>query len=205
MGLNSGEVVVGAVGDDLNVDYTAIGHTVGLASRMEQLAEPGKAYVTGMTALLVEGWFDLVDHGDFDVKGVPEAVPVFELAGTGSARTRVEVAGRVLLMDEEFKELLPVLFDFLGVPDSDRPAPANPDARHRQLVTAVRRMVQTGGHDGPALLLYEDLHWLDPGSELFLEHLIDALPASRTLVVVNFRPEFQADWMRKSYYHQLPL
>src|SRR5437764_9391957 len=89
MGLNSGEVVVGAVGDDLNVDYTALGHTVGLASRMEQLAEPGKAYLTGMTALLVEGWFDLIDHGDFDVKGVPEAVPVFELAGTGSALTRV--------------------------------------------------------------------------------------------------------------------
>ena len=46
MGLNSGEVVVGAIGEDLGMDYTAIGHTVGLAQRMEQLAEPGKAYLT---------------------------------------------------------------------------------------------------------------------------------------------------------------
>src|SRR4051794_21703331 len=68
MGVNSGEVVVGAVGDDLNVDYTAIGHTVGLASRVEQLAEPGKPYMTAATAALVHGWFRLHELGDFDVK-----------------------------------------------------------------------------------------------------------------------------------------
>ena len=55
MGLNSGEVVVGAIGDDLAMEYTAIGHTVGLAQRMEQLAEPGKAYLTEHTASLVRG------------------------------------------------------------------------------------------------------------------------------------------------------
>src|SRR5262249_12012245 len=46
IGINSGEVVVGTIGDDLRMDYTAIGHTVGLAQRMEQLAEPGKPLVT---------------------------------------------------------------------------------------------------------------------------------------------------------------
>src|SRR2546423_13356 len=85
MGINSGEVVVGAVGDDLNVDYTAIGHTVGLASRMEQLAEPGKAFLTGATASLVEGWFDLTDLGDFDVKGVAGADPPPPPAGARAA------------------------------------------------------------------------------------------------------------------------
>src|SRR5262249_13317882 len=49
MGLNSGEVVVGKIGDDLRMDYTAQGHTVGLAARMEQIAEPGKAFLTGHT------------------------------------------------------------------------------------------------------------------------------------------------------------
>src|SRR5947209_8994646 len=44
-GLNSGEVVVGALGDDLSLPYTALGHTVGLAQRMEALAEPGRAYL----------------------------------------------------------------------------------------------------------------------------------------------------------------
>jgi class 3 adenylate cyclase/tetratricopeptide (TPR) repeat protein len=307
MGLNSGEVVVGAVGDDLNLDYTAIGHTVGLASRIEQLAEPGKIYVTGATAHLAEGWFRFEELGTFDVKGVDHPVEVFELAGTGSARTRVEaagerglsrfvgrdqetavleaalarasegsgqvvgivadpglgksrlcyefvercrargheiteghgvahgkripllpvlemmrgyfgiedddsdrqardkIAGRLLLLDDEFKDLLPVLFDFLGVADPDRPAPANPEARHRQLIVAVRRLIQTAGRQRQAVILIEDLHWLDAGSDLFLENLIGALPGTQTLVVVNFRPEYQAEWMRKSYYQQLPL
>src|SRR5439155_1262718 len=59
MGLNSGEVVVGTIGDDLHMDYTALGATVGLAQRMEQLAEPGKVYLTEHTARLVEGFFRL--------------------------------------------------------------------------------------------------------------------------------------------------
>jgi class 3 adenylate cyclase len=54
-GLNSGDVVVGAIGDDLHMDYTAIGHTVGLAQRMEALAAPGHVYLTEHTARLVEG------------------------------------------------------------------------------------------------------------------------------------------------------
>src|SRR5216684_247725 len=54
IGLNSGEVIVGAIGDDLRMDYTAQGHTVGLAARMEQIAEPGKVYLTAHTAALVQ-------------------------------------------------------------------------------------------------------------------------------------------------------
>jgi class 3 adenylate cyclase len=50
MGLNSGEVVVGKIGDNLRMDYTAQGHTVGLAARMEDLAEAGKAYLSEAAA-----------------------------------------------------------------------------------------------------------------------------------------------------------
>jgi class 3 adenylate cyclase len=53
IGLNSGEVVVGRIGDDLRMDYTAQGHTVGLASRMEQIAQAGSVYLTDYTAKLV--------------------------------------------------------------------------------------------------------------------------------------------------------
>jgi class 3 adenylate cyclase len=63
LGLNSGEVIVGRIGDDLRVDYTAQGHTVGLAQRMEQLAEAGHAYLTEHTAKLVGGYFRLRDLG----------------------------------------------------------------------------------------------------------------------------------------------
>src|SRR5262247_4186389 len=57
MGINSGEVVVGKIGDDLRMDYTAQGHTVGLAQRMEALASPDTCYLTGATAALVQGYF----------------------------------------------------------------------------------------------------------------------------------------------------
>jgi class 3 adenylate cyclase len=92
MGLNSGEVVVGKIGDDLRMDYTAQGHTVGLAARMEQLAEPGKTFLTEQTAKWVEGYCRLGDLGDFNVKGVNEPLRVFELQGVGPLRTRLEVA-----------------------------------------------------------------------------------------------------------------
>ena len=53
--------------------------------------------------------------------------------------------------------------------------------------------------------LIEDLHWLDPTSEMFLAQWVDAVPQSNTLLLVNFRPEFRAEWMQKSWYRQLPL
>ncbi len=90
MGLNSGEVVVGRIGDDLRMDYTAQGHTVGLASRMESLAEPGKIYLTRSTATLVSGFFRLKDLGKFSIKGEPRGLRVYELEGVGSARTRFD-------------------------------------------------------------------------------------------------------------------
>jgi class 3 adenylate cyclase len=57
IGLNSGEVVVGKIGEDLRMDYTAQGHTVGLAARMEQIAEPGRIYAAEKTAELVRASF----------------------------------------------------------------------------------------------------------------------------------------------------
>jgi class 3 adenylate cyclase len=92
MGLNSGEVVVGAIGDDLRMDYTAQGHTVGLASRMEQLCEPGRVYLTEHTAALAAGYFDLEDLGLFTIKGVREPLRAFALLGQGPLRTRLDVA-----------------------------------------------------------------------------------------------------------------
>jgi len=94
MGINSGEVVVGKIGDDLRMEYTAQGHTVGLAARMEQLAEPGRVYLTEHTARLVEGFFRLNGLGEFNVKGVHQPLRVYELQGLGPLRTRIEVAAR---------------------------------------------------------------------------------------------------------------
>ena len=110
MGLNSGEVVVGGIGEDLGMEYTAVGHTVGLAQRMEQLAEPGKAYLTEHTAALVQGYLALTDLGEFEVKGSSRPLRVHELTGVGAARGRLDVSrargfSRFVGRDEEMKVL----------------------------------------------------------------------------------------------------
>ncbi len=90
MGLNSGEVVVGRIGDDLRMDYTAQGHVVGLAARVQQLAPPGGISVTEQTARLASGFFDFLDRGEQSLKGASVPVRVFELRGHGQIRSRLE-------------------------------------------------------------------------------------------------------------------
>ena len=117
---------------------------------------------------------------------------------------RERIAGRLVLIDESFREVLPLLFDFLGVPNPERPAPRmDPEARQRQLFDILRRLVRAG--QGDTVTLIEDLHWMDRASEAFLGHWVEAIGGSRGLLLVNFRPEYHAPWMQKSYYRQLPL
>jgi class 3 adenylate cyclase len=94
MGINSDEVVVGKIGDDLRMDYTAQGQPVGLAARVQQLAEPGTVLLTENTARLVEGFCILSDAGVRSVKGVSAPIRVLELSAMGPARTRLDAAGR---------------------------------------------------------------------------------------------------------------
>ncbi len=308
IGLNSGEVVVGRIGDDLRMDYTAQGHTVGLAQRIESLAEADACFLSSATAALVSGYFALEDLGVFNLKGVSEPLTVFRLAGVGTARTRFDVsrsrgltrfvgrpnemrtleaaleatraghgavvtvvaqagtgksrlcfefiescrasgltvhegravahgrsiplipileisrsywgiserddersarekiAGRLLLGDESFRDVLPVLFDFLGIADPSQPAPAmEAEARQRQLLGIARRLFQRASAEQPVALLIEDLHWLDAASEAWLRDWVDAVAGTRTLLVVNFRPEYRAEWMARSHVQQIAL
>jgi class 3 adenylate cyclase len=308
IGLNSGEVVVGTIGDDLRMDYTAQGHTVGLAQRMESLAEPNTCYLSAATAALAGGYFALDDLGEFLVKGVADPVRVHRLAGIGAARTRfdisrarglsrfvgraadlrtledalaqaaagngqvvgvvaeagtgksrlcfeflehcrarglrvfegravahgrnipflpilevyrayfgitladddrsarVKIAGHMVVLDQRFAEALPLLFDFLGIGDPEHPGPRlDPEVRQRQLIGLMRQVTQSGSEAQPTVTMIEDLHWLDAASGEFLEHMVDAQAGSRRLLLVNFRPEYRADWMQKSWYRQIPL
>jgi predicted ATPase len=309
MGLNSGEVVVGKIGDDLRMDYTALGHTANLAARMEQIAEPGRIYVAEATAQMCQGFFALRDLGRHEVKGLSQPVGVFELEGVGRMRTRLDVsrargftkfvgrqsdmaaleaaleraiegnaqvigvvaeagtgksrlcyefgercrargivvyeahglshtklvpfhpilemlrsvfriteqdgneaarekiAGRMLLLDETLAESLRLVFEFLGVPDPERPSlPLGPEARQRQLIDLIRRLARARSAREPAVLMFEDLHWFDGASEDYVESVVvEIAPGNRTLVLLNFRPEYHATWMQRSYYQQLPL
>ena len=71
VGLNAGEVVVRAIGNDLHMDYSAVGQTVHLAARMEQLAHPGSTLLTADTLRLVEGLVQVTALGPIPVKGLP--------------------------------------------------------------------------------------------------------------------------------------
>jgi class 3 adenylate cyclase/tetratricopeptide (TPR) repeat protein len=308
MGLNSGEVVVGKIGDDLRMAYTAQGHAVGLAQRMEQLAEPGKVLLTEETGRLVAGYFALRELGATRLKGHAEPVHVLELEGVGPHRTRLDrsrarglskfvgrddemavleaaleradagqgqvlgvvgaagvgksrlcfefvercrarglivneghavahgknvpylpilqafrgyfgiveaddartarekIAGRMLLLDEAFREALPLVFELLGVPDPARPPPRmGPEARQRHQFGVLRRVLQGGFEEQVGVTVLEDLHWFDAGSEAWLREWVDAIAGARSLLLVNFRPEYHAPWMQKSYYQQLAL
>src|ERR687893_2676585 len=79
VGLNSGEVVVRAIGNDLHMDYSAVGQTTHLAARMEQLATPGSIRLTAATLRLAEGLVQVTALGPIPVKGLPDAAEVFEL------------------------------------------------------------------------------------------------------------------------------
>jgi AAA ATPase domain len=83
---------------------------------------------------------------------------------------RQKIAGGLLLLDESFREALPLIFDFLGVPDPEQAAARmDPEARQRQLYTIVKRVTQTRGRRVPAVTLFEDLHWFDGGNDALLE------------------------------------
>src|SRR5678816_2823107 len=84
VGLNSGAVVVRAIGSDLHMDYTAVGQTTHLAARMEQLADPGAIVITRETLALVEGYVEVKSLGLVPVKGLAAPVEVYELAGVSA-------------------------------------------------------------------------------------------------------------------------
>ena len=89
------EVVVRAIRkDDLHIDYVPVGHTTGLAARMESLATPGAILVTESTYRRSEGYFDFQSLGTARVKGVSEPVPLYEVVGVSALRTRFQAAAR---------------------------------------------------------------------------------------------------------------
>src|SRR3989454_2017390 len=91
IGLNTGLVVVGSIGDDLRMDYTAVGDTTNLAARMQTAARPGSVLVTEATHNAIQGYFETLDLGELPVKG-HSPVRAFEVLRTRGRRSRLDVA-----------------------------------------------------------------------------------------------------------------
>ena len=92
VGLNSGEIVISTIGNDLRMDYTVVGQTVHLANRMEQMAMPGSVLITADTLHLAEGYVVTKSLGPVPVKGLADPVQIYEVTGAGAARTRLHAA-----------------------------------------------------------------------------------------------------------------
>jgi class 3 adenylate cyclase/tetratricopeptide (TPR) repeat protein len=94
VGLNSGEIVVCGIGNDLHMDYTVVGQTAHLASRLEQMAAPGSVLTAAGTLQLAEGYISMKPLGLVPVKGLSQPIRIYEVTGAGEARTRLEVAAQ---------------------------------------------------------------------------------------------------------------
>lgn len=92
IGLNSGPVVVGAIGDDLRMDYTAVGDTTNLAARIENMADPGKVLVSAHTHKLSRDYFQFDPIGEVEIKGKEQFQEAYELIEATEVETRIEAA-----------------------------------------------------------------------------------------------------------------
>jgi class 3 adenylate cyclase/tetratricopeptide (TPR) repeat protein len=308
VGLNSGEVVVRSIGNDLHMDYSAVGQTTHLAARMEQLATPGSIRLTAATLRLAEGLVQVNALGQFPVRGLTEPVEVFELVGASAIRRRLQasaargltrfvgrqqelaalqqaleragaghgqvvavvgeagvgksrlvyefvhshhtpgwlvlesasvsygkatpyfpvidlfkryshveehddtrtirakVTGQVLTLDAALQDVVPALLSLLDALPEDSPfLQLDPPQRRQRTLDALKRVLLRESQVQPLILVFEDLHWIDSETQALLNNLIESLPSTRLLLLVNYRPEYQHGWGSKTYYAQLRL
>ena len=328
IGLNSGEVVVRSISNDLNVDYSALGHTTHMAARMQELAPGGTTLMTSSTLRQVEGFVQIKSVGAVQVKGVSQAVEAFEVVAATTARTRVQAAavrgltplvgrrteievfsklveeaasgkGQILAMvgepglgksrlvhefarhqlrpgwlvlegvsvsygkatpyfpliamlrqyfqiadgegsenirdqvvmhtlelDTRLKDAIPPILSLLGALPDETHSPASgdhdwlgqredlidivrrfsamdPQQRRRLTLDAVKRMLIRESQRQPLLIVFEDLHWIDGETQAFLDNLIESLPMTHVLLLVDYRLEYSHRWGDKTYYTQL--
>jgi class 3 adenylate cyclase/tetratricopeptide (TPR) repeat protein len=305
VGLNSGEVVVRAIGNDLSMEYSAVGETTHLAARMEQLASPGTVLATQTVARLAGDYLQLTALGPVPVRGRSEPVEVFEVAGTTATRTRLQAAvakgltpfvgrqtelqslahlleraaggsgqvaalvgepgvgksrlcwelcqmpqtrgflilegdsvsygkstpyhpvvellrayfqieegdsgrkrrekivARLLALDESLMATLPFLLSLLEGPGAEEAASSDGQERAWRTQDALKRLLLRQSQVQPLLLIFENLHWVDGETQLFLDTLVESVPTAAVLVLVSYRPEYQHKWTSKGHYTQL--
>ncbi len=309
VGLNSGEVVVRSIGNDLNIDYSAIGQTTHLAARMEQMATPGTVRATAETLRLAEGYVESRPLGRVAVKGLGAPVEVHELLGAGAAPSRLQAAAargltrfvgrederrrlrealeaaragrgqlvavtgepgvgksrlcwefvhasetaawrvlqsggvsygkataflpiarlleayfgiergragaelrrhvtaRMLSLDPALESAVPALLSLLDLPGdrNDGWEALDPPQRRARTLDAVRALLVRESQATPLVIVLEDLQWIDGETQATLERLVEDLPACRLLLLVTFRPEYQAPWAGREFYRRVDI
>jgi class 3 adenylate cyclase/tetratricopeptide (TPR) repeat protein len=118
-------------------------------------------------------------------------------AEVARARINARLAGLGLIADG------PIIMDFLGIRDPARQSA--PAVVHQELLGAFRRIAEVVGQLTPAVVLFEDLHWLDEASEAFLSTIVEGLAHTHVLLLCNFRPGYRREWMDRGFYEQIIL
>jgi predicted ATPase len=119
---------------------------------------------------------------------------------------REKVTGKLLTLDRALEPMLPALLALLDVPVEDPQWEAlDPPQRRQRTLEALKLLLLRESQLQPLLVIVEDLHWIDTETQAFLDNLVESLPTSRLLLLVNYRPEYQHGWSSKTYYTQLRL
>jgi class 3 adenylate cyclase/tetratricopeptide (TPR) repeat protein len=308
IGLHSGEVVVRTIGNDLRMDYTAVGQSTHIAARMEQAALPGSVLLTSATLRLAEGYVQVKPLGKLSVKGLAEPVEAYELTGAEAVRTRLQAAasrgltrfvgrdaeleqlrgaweqasaghgqvvavigepgvgksrlfyefarsrspeprlmvesgsvsygkataylpiidllkayfkihdrddhrairekvtGKLLALDDSLRSSVVAVLALLDTPSADTEWEKLDPLQHRQrTLDAVKRLFLRESQVQPLLVVFEDLHWVDSETQAVLNALVESLPLTRMLLLVNYRPEYHHEWGSRTYYTELRI
>jgi DNA-binding NtrC family response regulator/tetratricopeptide (TPR) repeat protein len=121
-------------------------------------------------------------------------------------RIREKVTSTLLTLDDALGAARAPFFALLNLPVEDMQWQAlDPSQRRQQMLDALKRLVLRESRVQPVLLVLEGLHWIDAETQVFLESLIESLPAARVLLLVTYRPDYQHRWGNRTYYTQLRL
>jgi len=126
------------------------------------------------------------------------------LASTPAA-AREHIAGRLASLGSVSADDLALLEEFLGVADLEgKPCGLNPKARRARLLGLVAELARSVGR-APSVIVFEDLHWLDEASGEFLSAIVRAVEGTHLLLVLNYRPGYQAPWAALKHFKPLDL
>jgi class 3 adenylate cyclase len=154
------------------------------------------------------GWL-VLESGSVSYGKATPYLPVIELLKSycriqerdDQREIRERVAGKLLTLDRALEPLLTPLLALLDVPFDDATWDAlDPPQRRQQTLDAVKRLLLRESQVQPLLVIFEDLHWMDSETQALLDGLLESLPTARVLLLVNYRPEYEHTWGRKTYY-----
>ena len=166
-----------------------------------------------------QGWL-ILESGSVSYGKATPYLPVIDLLKAyfkiqdrdDQREIREKVTGKLLTLDKSLESTLPAFLALLDVPVDPSAGSGqatwqglDPSQRRQQTLGAVKRLLLRESQVQPLILLFEDLHWIDSETQAMLESLVESLPTSRLLLLVNYRPEYQHGWANKTYYTQLRL